>query len=81
MIRHATNRWYHGKRVNPGDIVKGSDKQKEVLLSCGQAYDDGLEVEPKPDMSNTKAEIIEYLNAHYIEHSENSTKAELLELI
>ncbi len=81
MIRHTTNRWYHGRRVKPHDPVIGSDKQKQNLIDCNQAYDDGLEAEPKPSMDDTKAEIIEYLNAHYIEHNSNATKAELLELI
>ena len=81
MIRHTTNRWYHGRRVKPEDPVVGSEKQKQALLDCGQAYDDGLEAEPKPSMSDTKQEIIDYLNAHYIEHDSTSKKAELLELI
>lgn len=78
MIRHETGRWYHGERVYPGDPVQGTQKQKEALLTCGQAYDDGEET---VTMDNTKKEIEAFLEANEIEYSEYSTKAELLELI
>lgn len=81
MIRWKVNRWYYGQRVKPNDPVIASNEVKNALVECNQAYDDNIESEQKPDMSNTKQEIIDYLNGHYIEHNEKDTKAELLELI
>jgi len=78
MIRHSTNRWYRGKRVAPGDPVDGTQSQKQNLIDCNQAYDDGQD---KVTMDNTKDEIIAYLESEEIEFNKTATKAELLELI
>lgn len=79
MIRHSTGRWYHGKRVYPGDPVEGTEAQKQTLIDCNQAYEDGdLD---KPSMDNTKKEIEAWLDQEGIEYDEYATKSELLELI
>ncbi len=81
MIRFKTSRIWKGERVKAKDpVTDATQKEIDAGLECGQFYDDNVEAEPKPTMDNTKAEIIEYLNAHYIEHSDSMTKAELLEL-
>jgi len=72
---------WKGSRVEPNDPVFGSEQEKVALVECNQAYDDGEPLDPKPTMSNTKQEIIDYLNGHYIAHDETDTKQELLDLI
>lgn len=79
MIRHSTARHFNGKRVSPGDVVQGTDKQREALLACGQAYIDESYV--VPDMNNTKDEIISFLDAHNVDYLKSMTKSELLECL
>lgn len=75
MIRHRTSRIFNGKRVKPDEVVHGTLKQKQELVDCGQAYDDGIEI---PTMSNTKDEIHVFMDSMGIEYEESMTKEELL---
>lgn len=69
---------WKGERVYPGDPVEGTDKERDALMDCGQAYSD----DPiYPTMENTKKEIEVWLDAEGIEYDEYATKSELIECL
>lgn len=78
MIKHKTTRIFNGKRVSRGDVVQGSDKQKEALLECGQAYRDELNPKDYVNESDTKSTIQKFMEANQIEYDLSMTKKELL---
>lgn len=75
MIRYSTTRSHNGKKVKAGDIVEGSDRQKQRLLDCGQAYEETI------NESSTVPEIKAYMKSEGIEFSSSMNKSELLEKI
>lgn len=75
MIRYSTTRSHNGKKVKAGDIVEGTDRQKQRLLDCGQAYEETI------NESSTVPEIKAYMKSEGIEFSSSMNKSELLEKI
>lgn len=78
MIRFKTDRMWKGERVRPGDPVNGTDKEKQAMLECGQAYNDEMSY---PTMENTKKEIELWLDENDIPYDEYATKSELIECL
>ena len=76
MIRYSTTRIHRGKSVKAGDPVEGTDRQKQRLLDCGQAYED-----KKPKEDYTVNELKSYMEGEGIEFTSSMKKYELLEKI
>jgi len=75
MIKYSTTRIHNGKKVNVGDPVEGTDRQKQRLLECGQAYEENI------SQSSTVDEIKSYMKSEGIEFTSSMNKSELLEQI
>ena len=75
MIKYSTTRIHNGKKVKAGDPVEGTDRQKQRLLECGQAYEENI------SQSSTVPEIKSYMKSEGIEFNSSMNKSELLEQI
>lgn len=67
-----------GYAYTDGEVHDMPDDHAEDFLDVGRGYE---AEDNKPDSSNTKAEIKEYLESEGIEYTESMLKDELLELV